>query len=70
MEVHEVAEERHFNSDLIDSVKMQEDARHGMGEHHKMDKLIETLDDSDICSAHLVRSHRKTHRENVSSPVR
>ena len=56
LEVHEVAEERHFYSELIDSDKMQEDARHGMAEHHEMDKLIETLDNSDMSSAHWLEA--------------
>lgn len=43
LEVHAVAEERYFYSPLIDSDKMQEDARHGMAEHHEMDELIEDI---------------------------
>ena len=50
LEVHAVAEERYFYSPLIDTDKMQEDARHGMAEHHEMDELIEELDDSDLNS--------------------
>ncbi len=52
LEVHEVAEERYFYSALIDTDKMQEDARHGMAEHHEIDELIHELDDSDMSSAH------------------
>ena len=44
LEVHAVAEERYFYSPLIDSDKMQEDARHGMAEHHEMDELIADID--------------------------
>jgi hemerythrin superfamily protein len=51
LEVHAVAEERHFYSALIDTDKMQEDARHGMAEHHEMDDLIQELEDSDMTSA-------------------
>lgn len=50
LEVHEVAEERYFYSPLIDTDKMQEDARHGMAEHHEMDEMIEELDDTDMSS--------------------
>ncbi|MDX1472156.1 MAG: hemerythrin domain-containing protein [Flavobacteriaceae bacterium] len=52
LQVHAVAEERHFYSPLIDTDKMQEDARHGMAEHHEMDELIEELDDTDMSSPH------------------
>lgn len=52
LEVHAVAEERHFYAELIETDKMQEDARHGMAEHHEMDELIQELDDSDMSSAH------------------
>lgn len=50
LEVHAVAEERYFYSPLIDSDKMQEDARHGMAEHHEMDELIEDIDNLEINS--------------------
>ncbi len=50
LEVHAVAEERYFYSPLIDTDKMQEDARHGMAEHHEMDELIQELDDTDMTS--------------------
>lgn len=56
LEVHEVAEERHFYEALIDTDKMQEDARHGMAEHHEMDELIEELDNSDMSSAHWLKT--------------
>ena len=56
LEVHEVAEERHFYEALIETDKMQEDARHGMAEHHEMDELIEELDNSDMSSAHWLKT--------------
>ncbi|WP_338039139.1 hemerythrin domain-containing protein [Maribacter litopenaei] len=59
LEVHEVAEERFFYSPLIDSDKMQEDARHGMAEHHEMDELIEELDDTDMSSPHWLATAQK-----------
>jgi hypothetical protein len=59
LEVHEVAEERYFYSPLIDSDKMQEDARHGMAEHHEMDELIEELDDTDMSSPHWLATMEK-----------
>jgi len=51
LEVHEVAEERHFYKPLIDTDKMQEDARHGMAEHHEIDELIEKLEELDMSSS-------------------
>ncbi|MGB7843756.1 MAG: hemerythrin domain-containing protein [Salinimicrobium sp.] len=59
LEVHEVAEERHFYSSLIDTDEMQEDARHGMAEHHEMDELIQELDDSDMSSPHWISTVEK-----------
>ena len=50
LQVHAVAEERFFYKPLISTDKMQEDARHGMAEHHEMDELIEELDDTDMSS--------------------
>ena len=51
LEVHEVAEERHFYKPLIDTDQMQEDARHGMAEHHEIDELIEKLEELDMSSS-------------------
>lgn len=59
LEVHEVAEERFFYSPLIDTDKMQEDARHGIAEHHEMDELIEELDDTDMSSPHWLATMQK-----------
>lgn len=59
LQVHAVAEERHFYSPLIDTDKMQEDARHGMAEHHEMDELIEELDDTDMSSPHWIATMEK-----------
>lgn len=59
LEVHEVAEERYFYSPLIDTDKMQEDARHGMAEHHGMDKLIHELNDTDMSSPHWLSTLQK-----------
>ncbi len=59
LEVHAVAEERHFYSPLIDTDKMQEDARHGMAEHHEMDELIQELDDTDMTSPHWLATVQK-----------
>lgn len=59
LEVHAVAEERYFYSPLIDTDKMQEDARHGMAEHHEMDEMIAELDDTDMSSPHWMATLKK-----------
>ncbi len=59
LEVHAVAEERYFYAPLIDTDKMQEDARHGMAEHHEMDELIEELEDTDMSSPHWLATMEK-----------
>lgn len=73
LEVHEVAEERYFYSPLIDTDKMQEDARHGMAEHHEIDDLIAEIEKSDMSSpawlanmkklAHKVEHHLEDEEE-------
>lgn len=59
LEVHALAEERYFYSPLIDSDEMQEDARHGMAEHHEMDELIEELTNTDMSSPHWLATLKK-----------
>lgn len=59
LEVHAVAEERFFYSPLIKTDEMQEDARHGMAEHHEMDELIHELDDTDMSSPHWLATVQK-----------
>jgi len=59
LEVHAVAEERYFYSPLVDSDDMQEDARHGMAEHHEMDELIEEINDTDMSSPHWLATVKK-----------
>lgn len=59
-----MAEERYFYSPLIDSDQMQEDARHGMAEHHEIDDLIEKLDETNFDSPGWL-AHMKTLAEKV-----
>ncbi|MGI9526519.1 MAG: hemerythrin domain-containing protein [Weeksellaceae bacterium] len=59
LEVHEVAEERYFYSPLIDTDEMQEDARHGMAEHHEIDELIQEVDKSDKTSTEWMENLKK-----------
>ncbi len=59
LEVHEVAEERYFYSPLIKTDSMQEDARHGMAEHHEIDELIQELEATDMVSPHWLATMKK-----------
>lgn len=50
LEIHAMAEERAFYVPLIENDMTQEHARHGVAEHHEMDELIETLDETEMSS--------------------
>ena len=50
LQSHAAAEERFFYSPLIDSDTTIELSRHGIAEHHDIDKLINKLDDTDMTS--------------------
>lgn len=64
---HADAEERYFYVPLIKLDKTQEDARHGIAEHHEIDELVEQLEETDASSpawlkyakdlAHKVKHH-------------
>ena len=51
LEVHAIAEERHFYKPLISNDMMQEHARHGIAEHHEIDELIAKIDDTEMDSS-------------------
>ncbi|PVX52449.1 hemerythrin HHE cation binding domain-containing protein [Balneicella halophila] len=59
LEVHAVAEERYFYIPLIDTDEMQEDARHGIAEHHEIDELIKEVDEADMTSAAWLAAAKK-----------
>lgn len=59
LEVHAVAEERHFYLKLIDTDEMQEDARHGIAEHHELDEMIAELDEIDMSAPHWLVNMKK-----------
>lgn len=44
LEIHADAEERYFYIPLIKDNQSQEEARHGVAEHHEMDELLEEMD--------------------------
>ena len=51
LSLHANAEERHFYKPLIPTDMMQEDARHGIAEHHEIDELVEQLEDTEMDSS-------------------
>ena len=56
---HAAAEERFFYVPLIAHDITQEPSRHGIAEHHQMDKLIETLEETDFSSPGWVATARE-----------
>ncbi|KWT99681.1 MAG: hemerythrin domain-containing protein [Vibrio toranzoniae] len=47
---HAIAEERHFYAPLIESDQSIDMTRHGIAEHHGIDKVLSQLDDTDMSS--------------------
>jgi len=47
LDIHSIAEERHFYVPLIEADKTQDHARHGVHEHHEIDELLKKLSDMD-----------------------
>lgn len=64
LESHAVAEERYFYSKLMESDTTIEMSRHGIAEHHEIDELIETLDETDMGSSAWL-THLKPLQEKV-----
>ncbi|MDB5964264.1 MAG: hemerythrin protein [Polaromonas sp.] len=72
---HAAAEERFFYVPLIAHDMTQEPSRHGIAEHHQMDKLVETLENTDASSPgwlvaakalhHKVYHHLKDEEQGV-----
>jgi hemerythrin-like domain-containing protein len=50
LNVHADAEERYFYVPLIEKDMTQEHARHGVAEHHEMEELIKTLNETEMDS--------------------
>lgn len=48
LKIHADAEEKFFYVPLIKDGTNQDEARHGVAEHHEMDELIERLDETDF----------------------
>ena len=60
---HAAAEERFFYVPLIAHDTTQEPSRHGIAEHHQMDKLIEELENTDPSSAGWLASAKALHHK-------
>lgn len=48
LEEHAVAEERHFYAPLMQADSTVALSRHGVAEHHQIDKLLAELDETDL----------------------
>ena len=64
LEVHADAEERFFYVPLMKIDMTQDHARHGVAEHHEMDELIETLNETPMDSPGWL-TYMKQLREKV-----
>lgn len=64
LESHAVAEERHFYSPLLEKDEAVELTRHGIAEHHEIDELLETLDNTEMHSPAWLR-YLKSLKEKV-----
>lgn len=60
---HAAAEERFFYVPLIAHDMTQEPSRHGIAEHHQMDKLVETLEQTDPSSSAWLAAARALHHK-------
>lgn len=64
LKIHADAEERYFYVPLFEDKLTQQQARHGVAEHHEIDELIKTLDNTEMdSSAWLI--HAKKLRDKV-----
>lgn len=61
LERHAAAEERSFYVPLMEFDRTQEKARHSVAEHHEIDELIETLEDTDPSSPGWLSHAKKLH---------
>ena len=59
LEHHAAAEERHFYVPLMEHDQTQEKARHSVAEHHEIDELVETLEQTDYSAPSWLVSAKK-----------
>ncbi|MES2634583.1 MAG: hemerythrin domain-containing protein [Pseudomonadota bacterium] len=60
---HAAAEERWFYSPLIDHDESMAQSRHGMAEHHEMDKLVDELNGMEMSSSGWLAHFKKLHHK-------
>lgn len=60
---HASAEERFFYVPLIAHDMTQEPSRHGIAEHHEMDKLVEKLEQTDFSSPAWIAVAKELHHK-------
>lgn len=60
---HAAAEERFFYVPLIAHDMTQEPSRHGIAEHHEMDKLVEQLEETDFSSPGWLATAKALHHK-------
>lgn len=65
---HANAEERFFYVSLIKKDSTQEDARHGIAEHHEIDEMVEQLVTTDQSSSAWLKYAKKPTKQNQTSP--
>lgn len=63
LSAHAAAEERFFYVPLIAHDMTQQPSRHGIAEHHQMDKLVEALDTTDFSSAGWLATAKELHHK-------
>jgi hemerythrin superfamily protein len=60
---HSAAEERCFYVPLIAHDRTQEPSRHGIAEHHAIDKLVEALEEMEAVSPNWILKARELHHK-------
>lgn len=59
LQAHETAEERHFYIPLMEFDNGVDLSRHAISEHHEMDEMIETLDETEMSSPAWLATAKK-----------
>lgn len=59
LEAHAIAEERHFYGPLLDEDSTIEMSRHGIAEHHQIDKIVAELNQTDMDSSGWLLTFKK-----------
>lgn len=62
--IHADAEERHFYVPLIEIDSTQDDARHGIAEHHEIEELVDLVEEAEYDSSGWLK-----HAKNLADKV-